>query len=54
VDWDGETREVLVLESPGGALAGMALFQGCRVTLEVIDGGAVRIEPMEPPSTTPG
>jgi predicted aspartyl protease len=45
-DWDGEAREVLVLEAEGVPLAGMSLLRGSRVTLNVVDGGAVTIEPL--------
>ena len=48
VRWEGEAREVLVLEAPGGVLLGMAMLYGSRVTLEVEENGAVRIEPLIP------
>ena len=38
--------EILVLQSSGAALAGMALLRGYRVTLEVVDGGTVSAEPI--------
>jgi clan AA aspartic protease len=44
--WDNLVRDVVVLEAESTALVGMALLSGYRVTLEVEDGGAVRIEPL--------
>lgn len=38
------SRQVEVLAMPGGPLAGMALLQGHRVLIDVIDGGEVVIE----------
>jgi predicted aspartyl protease len=48
VRWDDGMREVLVLEASGGALVGMAMLYGSRVTLEVEENGSVRIEPLIP------
>jgi hypothetical protein len=42
--WDDQDRGVVVLAAEGAALVGMALLSGYRVTLEVQDRGAVRIE----------
>jgi predicted aspartyl protease len=42
--WDGETKNILVLASEGGPLVGMSMLYGYRVTLDVLDGGAVTIE----------
>ena len=42
--WDGQSRVVPVLAAAGGALIGMALVYGSRVTLNVVDGGPVNIE----------
>lgn len=42
--WEGQPRDILVLEAAGGPLAGMSLLVGSRVTLDVVDGGAVTIE----------
>lgn len=42
--WDGQERSVLVLETEGEVLAGMSLFYGHRLTLEVQGGGLVLIE----------
>ena len=43
-DWDGQTQEVVAFATEGGPLLGMALLEAHRLTLEVVDGGAVRIE----------
>lgn len=42
--WGDEERGALVLESEGGALLGMALLDGCRLTIDVKPGGVVRVE----------
>ena len=42
--WDGHERHVVVLAGGGGALVGMSMLAGCRVTLDVEEGGAVVIE----------
>jgi len=42
--WEGQDRDVLVLESAGGSLAGMSLLYGSRMTLDIVDGGPVTIE----------
>lgn len=42
--WDNQERRVVVLAGEAVALVGMALLFGYRVTLDVKDGGAVRIE----------
>ncbi len=44
IDWDGQGRDVLVLEAEGGPLVGMALLYGFDVWLRVLDGGHVKIE----------
>lgn len=44
VDWHGNRHEVLVTETPGGSLIGMALLDGSDVFMRVAPGGAVRIE----------
>jgi clan AA aspartic protease len=46
VFWQGQPRVVLVIETDGPALVGMEMLQGCRVTLDVVDGGDVTIEPL--------
>jgi len=42
--WDGEMIDVLVLETAEGALVGMALLWGYRLTLEATTRGRVWIE----------
>jgi len=42
--WDARERHIAVLVAEGVALVGMALLSGYRVTLDVEDGGSVRIE----------
>ncbi len=49
VEWDGQSRQVTVLEADGGPLVGMALLQGSRLTVEVVDDGSVAIEPLPGP-----
>jgi clan AA aspartic protease len=42
--WHGHNRSVYVLAADGGPLIGMALLYGNRVTLDVVEGGAVTFE----------
>ena len=42
--WHDEPREILVLESEGDVIAGMALMEGSDLFMRVIPGGSVRIE----------
>ncbi len=44
--WEGIERPVRVLAKEGSPLVGMAMFHGYRVTLEVVDGGTVTVEPL--------
>lgn len=46
VQWLGAERGVLVLQSEGGPLLGMSLLQGSRLTVDVVEGGEVRIDPV--------
>ncbi len=46
VIWHGREREVLVLQAEGGPLIGMSLLYGNRVTLTIVNGGGVTIEPL--------
>lgn len=46
VQWEGEPRDVLVLETEGGTLVGMALLSGHRVIMDIEQGGLVSIEPL--------
>ena len=43
--WDTQPREVLVLAAEGGSLMGMAMLNGHRVILHVVDNGDVLIDP---------
>ncbi|HKQ78656.1 MAG TPA: clan AA aspartic protease [Blastocatellia bacterium] len=47
VPWHGQDRDVLVLEAEGGALIGMSLLHGSRLSMEVMDDGEVTIEELE-------
>jgi clan AA aspartic protease len=44
--WDGNPRSIPVLEADGGPLVGMSLLYGSRLTVDVLDGGRVTIEPV--------
>ncbi len=44
--WDGRERPALVLEAEGGALVGMSMLDGCRLTIDVEAGGAIIVEPL--------
>ena len=44
VNWNGQPRDILVLEAEGEPLIGMALLYGFDVWLRVLDGGHVKIE----------
>jgi clan AA aspartic protease len=46
VHWHGEDLAVEALEVDAGALIGMALLEGSRLTIDVARGGSVQIEPM--------
>ena len=46
IEWDGQVRPILVLEADDVPLIGMALLYGSRLTIDVVDGGAVTIEPL--------
>lgn len=43
VEWHDDAREVLVIQADGGVLVGMALLEGSRLVLDVIDGGPVTV-----------
>jgi clan AA aspartic protease len=47
VMWNGERRTTSVQATKNDTLVGMRLLQGSLVTLEVVDAGAVTIEPLE-------
>ena len=42
--WNGQPRQIGVTQAEGGALLGMKLLKGCRLTIDAIEGGEVRIE----------
>ena len=42
--WDGQRRQVEVIESGSEPLLGMELLRGTRVTLDVLEGGTVTID----------
>ena len=44
--WHGAPREVLVLSADGDPLLGMSLVYGSRVTIDVLAGREVIIEPL--------
>ena len=44
--WHSNEREVLVLQTEGGPLIGMSLLYGNRVTLTIVNGGDVTIDPL--------
>ena len=44
--WDGHPRTIFVHESEGFPLVGMLLMEGYVLTVEAVDGGAVRLEPL--------
>lgn len=47
VHWHEERLIVPVFEIDAGALVGMALLYGSRLTMDVLENGPVRIEPIE-------
>lgn len=44
VQWEGGTRDVLVLEAEGEILVGMAMLVGFRLTMDVEEDGVVSIQ----------
>ncbi len=46
VVWDGRERGVLVLDTGGTPLIGMALLHGQRLVVDVVAGGKVAISPL--------
>ncbi len=45
--WTEGLRNMFVLEAEGGVLVGMLLLDGCRIILDVEEGGVVSIESLE-------
>jgi len=46
VVWNGQWRDVVLSVADGGPLVGMALMHGCRLTIDIVDGGRVQIRPL--------
>jgi hypothetical protein len=46
VEAEHKGKHLMVLEEAGAPLAGMSLLYGSRVTLQIVDGGDVTIEPL--------
>jgi clan AA aspartic protease len=46
VEWHGELVPVPVLEVEEGALLGMALLRGSRMTLDIVPNGPLRVTPL--------
>jgi clan AA aspartic protease len=44
VIWDGQYREIYIAESETEPLLGMAMLYGCRLQVDAIEGGIVKIE----------
>jgi hypothetical protein len=44
VSWEGNDRQIPVLESDGGPLVEMALLYGHELRMQVVDGGLVTIQ----------
>jgi hypothetical protein len=44
VEWHGTPREVIALAADGDPLIGMSLLRGSRLSIDVINGGEVRID----------
>ena len=46
VHWHDARIVVQAIETEGGALVGMALLHGSRLTMEVVEDGTVHVEPL--------
>jgi clan AA aspartic protease len=46
VEWHGRLVLVPALEAEGGALLGMALLHGSRMTMDIVENGPLQIEPL--------
>jgi clan AA aspartic protease len=44
VIWDGQYREIDIAASETEPLLGMAMFYGCRLQIDNVEGGVVKIE----------
>lgn len=49
--WDEEKRKVVVLATDAGALLGMSMLMGHRMTLDIEEEGPVTIETLSPKTT---
>ena len=47
VVWHSHEREVLALQTEGGPLIDMSLLHGNRLTLTIVNGGDVTIDPLQ-------
>ena len=45
VEWEGQRLPIPILRTNGDAIVGMALLTGNRLTVDIVEGGIVRIEP---------
>ncbi len=46
IRWSDEWQSIRTLASEGDALLGMKLLEGCDLTVRVVPGGEVRVEPV--------
>jgi len=46
VTWEGIGQSVSVVESDGGCMLGMAMLKNSRLTIDVVEGGPVVVEPL--------
>lgn len=44
VNWHGKLQDILISQAAGTPLVGMALLQGCRLTMDVLEGGGLSID----------
>lgn len=51
--WFGLDRRIIVLEADGSPVVAMAMLKGCRLTVDVVEGGDVTVTPI-PPRPAPG
>lgn len=49
VAWLGASFLVPVFQTEGGALVGMTLLHGCRLTMDVVEDGPLQIQPIPQP-----
>ena len=53
IEWHGTWREVYIVEVDSDPLLGMGLMRDCKLSIEVVDGGAVEIQPLPAESREP-